>query len=118
MDPRSHVGANEIQSIGWLPVSRRVEQIIINHVFKIKSRQLANYMAETFIQASSVHSDGTRLRQSGNVSIPKVKSFEKKSCVYNENILWNDLPRHVKEKQSIYDFKMTTKKHFLELLPE
>ena len=62
MDPRSRVGANEIQSIGWLPVSRRVEQIIITHVFKIKSRQLANYMAETSTQASSAHSDGTRLR--------------------------------------------------------
>ena len=32
--------------------------------------------------------------------------------------LWNDLPSHIKEKQSIYDFKMTVKKHFLELLTE
>ena len=35
IDPRSHVGANEFNSIGWLPVSRRVDQIILNHVFKI-----------------------------------------------------------------------------------
>ena len=35
IDPRSHVGANEFKSIGWLPVSRRVDQIISNHVFKI-----------------------------------------------------------------------------------
>ena len=33
MDPRSHVGANEFKSIGWLPVSRIVDQIILNHVF-------------------------------------------------------------------------------------
>ena len=30
--------------------------------------------------------------------------------------VWNDLPSHIKEKQSIYDFKMTVKRHFLELL--
>ena len=46
MDPGSHVGANEFKSIGWLPVSRRVDQIILNHVFKIKSGQSAQYMAE------------------------------------------------------------------------
>ena len=38
MDPMSHVGANEFKPIGWLPVSRRVDQIILNHVFKNKSR--------------------------------------------------------------------------------
>ena len=72
MDPRSHVGADEFKSIGWLPFSRRVDQIILNHVFKIKSGQSAQYMAENFIQASSLHSYGTRFRESGNFSIPKV----------------------------------------------
>ena len=73
MDPRSHVDANEFKSIGWLPASRRVDQIILNHVFKIKSGQSAQYMAENFIQASSLHSYGTRFSKSGNFSIPKVK---------------------------------------------
>ena len=109
IDPRSHVGANEFKSIGWLPVSCRVDQIILNHVFKIKSGQSAQYMAEHFIQASSLHSYGTRFRERGNFSIPKVKSFGKKSFVYNGCILWNDLLSHIKEKLSIYDFKMLLK---------
>ena len=75
-------------------------------------------MAENFIQVSSVHSYGTRFRKSGNFSIPEVKSFGKKSFVYNGCTLWNDLPSHIKEKQSIYDYKMSVKKHFLKLLPE
>ena len=70
-------------------------------------------MAENFIQASSVHSYGTKFKESGNFSIPKVKSFGKKAFVYNGCILWNDLLNHVKkEKQIIYDFKMIVKKHF------
>lgn len=116
MDPRSHVGANEFKSLGWLPVSRRVEQIVLNHVFKIKSGKSADYMTENFIQATSVHSYGTRFRESGCFSIPKVKGFGKKSFVYSGCILWNDLPNNIKEIQGIYDFKMAVKKHFLQLL--
>ena len=97
MDPRSHVGAFKFKSIGWLPASRMVDQIILNHVFKIKSGQSSHYLAEHFIQASPVHSYSTRFRKSGNFSIPKVKGFGKKSFVYNGCILWNDLPSHIKE---------------------
>ena len=75
----------------------RVDQIILNHVFKIKSGQPAYKMAENFIQAISVHSYVTRFRESGNFSIPKAKSFGKKSFVYNGCILWNVLPMHIKE---------------------
>ena len=51
-----HVGANKFKYIGWLPISRRVDQIILNHVFKIKFGQLAHYIAANFIQVRSVHS--------------------------------------------------------------
>ena len=61
-------------------------------------------MAETFIHTSSVHPYGTRFKESGYFSILKVKRFGKKSFVNNGSILWNDLPCHIKEKQSIYDF--------------
>ena len=54
-------------------------------------------MAENCIQASSVHSYGTRFRESGNFSIPKVKSFGKKLFDYNGCYLWNYLPSHIKE---------------------
>ena len=50
MDPRSYAGANKFKSIRSLPVSRRVDQIILNHVFKIKSGQSAHYMTEKFIR--------------------------------------------------------------------
>ena len=58
------------------------------------------------------------LGKSGNFSIPNVKSFGENSFVYNQCILLNYLPSHIKENQSNYDFEMTVKKHFLELLPE
>ena len=42
--------------------SKRVEQIILDHVFKIKSSLSPGYMLEHFIPASSVHAYRTRFR--------------------------------------------------------
>ena len=62
-------------SLGWLPVSKRVEQIILNHVFKVKSGLSPEYMSEQFIPVSSVHTYSTRFRETGIFSIPEVKGF-------------------------------------------
>ena len=37
MGPRSHIGSDVFKSLRWLPVSKRVDQIILSHVYKIKS---------------------------------------------------------------------------------
>ena len=87
MDSRAHVGSEVFKSLGWLPVSKRVDQIILNHVFKVKSGQSPDYMVEHFIPASSIHSYGTRFRETGCFSIPKVKGFGKKSFGFNGCVL-------------------------------
>ena len=43
MDSRAHVGSEVFKSLDWLPVSKRVDQIILNHVFKVKSGQSSDY---------------------------------------------------------------------------
>ena len=62
MDSWAHVGFDVFESLGWLPVSKRVDQIILNHVFKVKYGQSPDYIVEHFILASSIHSSGTRFR--------------------------------------------------------
>ena len=79
MDSKAHVGSEVFKSLGWVPVSKWVDQIILNHVFKAKSGQSPGYMVEHFIPASSIHLYGTRFTETGCFSIPTVKSFGKKS---------------------------------------
>ena len=109
LDPRSHVGNEEFKSLGWLPVHRRVDQIILNHVFKINTGKSADYMHEHFIPASSIHSYGTRFRENGCFVIPKVKSFGNKSFAYNACNLWNNLPNHTRQIQEAHKFKAAVK---------
>ena len=92
MDSRAYVGSEVYKSLGWLPVSKRVGQIILNNVFKVKSGQSPDYMVEHLIPASSIHSYGTRFRETSYFSIPTVKRFGKKSFGYNGCVLWNELP--------------------------
>ena len=86
---RSHIGSNVFRSLGWLPVSKTVDQIVLNHLFKIKSRNSLDYMTEHFVSRSSVHSYETMLRKNGCFSLPKVKGFGKKSSAYRGCTLWN-----------------------------
>ena len=44
MDSRARVGFGVFKSLGWLPVSKRVDQIILYHVFKIKPGQSPDYI--------------------------------------------------------------------------
>ena len=53
MDSRAHVGSEVFKSLGWSPVSKRVDQIILNHVFKVKSGQSPNYTL--FQQVPYIH---------------------------------------------------------------
>ena len=82
MGPRSHIGNDVFKPVGWLSVSKRVDQIILNHDFKIKSGTSPDYMIEQFVSASYVQYNRTRFKENGCFSLPKVKSFGKKFFAY------------------------------------
>ena len=111
LDPRSHIGSDEFKSLGWLPVSKRVDQIILNHIFRIKSGTSPDYMGEHFIPASSVHNYSTRFRENGNFLYPKVKGFGRKSFAFTGCSLWNRLPPKVKNVNELKPFKTAVKSH-------
>ena len=113
MDSKAHVGSEVFKSLGWLSVSKRVDQIILNHVFKVKSGQSPDYMVEQIIPASSIYSYGNRFRETGCFSIPKVKCFGKKSFGYNWCVLWNELPGDIRNLQRYPNFKVAVKKFLL-----
>ena len=123
-DPRSHIGRDQFVKLNWLPVSSRVDQITLSHVFRIHCDKAPGYMKENFIPASDVHNYNTRFRVSsqsssdlfsdtGRYSIPKVKGFGKKTFSYNGCTLWNDLPQSVRDSKHLTHFKCSVKSNLL-----
>ena len=76
MDLRVHVGSDVFKSLGWLPVSKRVDQIIL----KVKSGQSPDHMVKHFIPASSIHSY--------EIDLGKRGVFYSKSPKFLGEILW------------------------------
>ena len=96
LDQMIHVEPEHFKILNWLPVTKRVSQIILCHVFKV----------------SLVHGYFTRFWDNGSYTIPKVKGFGKKSFSYKGCMLWNDLPLYIRKINGLGEFKDAIKNHF------
>ena len=45
---RTHIGSKEFEKVNMLPVSDRVKQLKLNHVFKINNGQCPEYLKDNF----------------------------------------------------------------------
>ena len=54
VESRTQVDPVHFESLVWLPVCKRVENIILCHVFKIKNDLAPEYMVEYFTSQDSV----------------------------------------------------------------
>ena len=114
LDARSHIGSQHFNQLNWLPVNKRVDQIILCHVFKIKNGTAPDYMGDSFMSQDSIHSYRTRLSDQGGFSVPKVKGFGKQSFFYSAINQWNQLPASIALTEKLPVFKAKVKKHFLD----
>lgn len=55
LDPRAHIDQSHFVKLNWLPVSKRVDQIMLCYVFKIHSGKAPGYLNEHFIPLRLVH---------------------------------------------------------------
>ena len=113
LDQMIHVGPEHFKILNWLPVTKRVDQIILCHVFKIKSGIASDYLGEYFTLASSVHGYSTRFWNNCSYTIPQVKGFGKKSFAYKGCMLSNDLPLSIRKINGLREFKIAVKKPFV-----
>ena len=114
LDSRSHIGQHHFKSLNWLPVHKRVNQIILCHVFKIKHGIAPDYLSDQFTPQESVHSHNTRLCRKGAFAVPKVKGFGLKSFFYLGISLWNNLPASITQTEKLSSFKTSIKKYLFD----
>ena len=73
-----HVGPEHFKFLNWLPVTKRVDQIMLCYVFKIRSGTAPDYLSDFFNLASSVHGYSTRFRDNDSYTILQAKGFGQK----------------------------------------
>ncbi|XP_053400521.1 uncharacterized protein LOC128557298 [Mercenaria mercenaria] len=130
LDNRSHIGPEQFVYLDWLPVSKRVDQIILCHVHKIRYGSAPDYLGENFVPLSTVHTRNTRssvvaqsnlvdcdgsylFRDTGQFSKPRVRGFGERSFASKGVQLWNNLPQSIRDIPVQSRFKAAVKKHLL-----
>ena len=113
LDPRSHISKDQFVKLNWIPMSSRVDQITLSHVFKFYYNKASNYMREISFQlVVSITSllDFVFLHSLAvTYSIPKGKRFGQKTFSQKGCSLWNDLPQSVRDYKHLTRFKYSVK---------
>ena len=59
MEPRAHIGPEELKSVGMLDVKSRVKQLRLNHVHKMYYNSSPLYLVNNFTKTTDIHAYGT-----------------------------------------------------------
>lgn len=60
---RYHIGATELDKLGWLPIDLRVKQLKLCHMYRILNGLSPGYLREGIVRTSEVHFYNTRFAQ-------------------------------------------------------
>lgn len=103
--PRTHVARQEFEKVGMLPVTLRVDQLKLNHMYQIVSNSAPDYLTTDINMVRDQHSHSTRASVM-SCQIPKVFSVVGRSTFCFTGVkLWNCLPLQIKKCQSKASFK-------------
>ncbi|KAJ8046701.1 RNA-directed DNA polymerase from mobile element jockey [Holothuria leucospilota] len=108
--PRFHIGQAELDSVGFLSVDDRVQQLKLNLVFKIFHDICPGYLKFNFTRFSAIHQHCTR-GSPFNFLVPKVKGLADRTFFFTAINHWNALPNSIKQIKSTHSFKLQVKTH-------
>ena len=108
---RSHVQLM-LDSLSWMPIIDLNKYHTLVAVYKCTHGLVPNYLHNTFMQISRIHSYSTRQANLAHLYTrkPKLTKF-KQSFTYRGVTLWNELPEHIRNTESLNYFKTYTILH-------
>ena len=102
-----------LTSLGWMHVKQLIDYDTASFMYKLQ-KELDQSTHSLFEKCDATHSYNTRSARNGNVITPKMNSAKGQTAfVYSGGHVWNNLPSHLKEAQSIDIFKERLKEHIL-----
>ena len=97
----------------WLPVNNRVDQLKLNHVFKVLHDTGPVYLKEGFVLNSELHNHYTRGSELTFFK-PQVSTQGLKTFTFTAILAWNSLPLYIRELDRYSNFKFKVKQWFLQ----
>ena len=106
--PRTHIGLEQFKQVNMLPVSYRVDQLKLNHMYNITMGKAPVYLTADVKCVRNHNNHNTRNSQTAYVA-PRVGSMGLASFLYTGITRWNKLPTHIQKCTSKSGFKIKLK---------
>ncbi len=104
-----------LKELHWLPVPIRIDYKVVLFVFKCRNSMAPDYLAElvpAYIPPRTLRSEGLN-----QIDVPKPRvGYGKKTFSYAGAVLWNKLPIHLRDLNSLALFKSSLKTHFFNIV--
>ena len=107
LDPRTHISWDIFNSLKMLPVSERVSQLRLNHVYNVFHGLAPPYLCQYFELNSNITRGGSNM----NFQVPRVGTYSKSNFYYKAILEWNSLPLTIKQTNNKDAFKKAVKEH-------
>ena len=106
--------ANLMENLGWHSFDKRRDYFTATMMFKCINGLAPLRLTNELSVIGDAHSANTRASSNGNILVPMphVEQF-RNSFKYRGAVLWNTLPRDIREAQNIDEFKYRYRKHYL-----
>ncbi len=104
------IRANLYEETCWQPITERCDNAMLIMMYKIKNNLTAEYLGEV-LPPDNNELTHYNLRNSQNIAVPvaRLETFRKSFIPFAIN-LWNNLSLHVRQVESLEEFKMALKK--------
>ena len=113
---RAHIGVTEHERVNMFPVSDRVRQLKLSHMFKVKNGQCPEYMKENFNLIGDTDLRICTRASRNNFFLPRVINQGVHTFYFSAVKEWNLLPTEIKELTNIDHFKTSLKAYILSQL--
>ena len=100
-----------LQSLHWLPIKQRIEYKILLFVYKALHGLAPSYIQDLVQVYEPARSLRSGCQRKLRVPITHLSSFGDRSFAYAAPTLWNHLPSHVQQAESLDIFKKHLKTH-------
>ncbi len=116
LGPRDHVGKQQFQQLGWLPLEARAIQLQLRMVHNIYNNRAPEGLIDHLRKRADSHAHHTRA-STADLCLPRFKTnMGKCSFKFCRAEKWNKLPLHIKSLNNHVSFKKVVKTWLLDNL--
>ena len=108
LQPRSHIGQTELNSINFLNTSDRAKQLMLNHMYNIYHMTAPSYLSQDFTTVHSLHRYSTRSADY-NFVVPIARGVSWFNFSTQGVKCWNSLPSNIKNLNVKTNYKTKVK---------